>query len=151
MRTLPRAMTAAAVRTYNCPTVDPEVSVSELIQTMFRERHTGYPVAVGEDIVGLVTLEDARAVRDVERDAYRVTDVMTTELYTVSPDDDVMTALTELDENDVGRLLVLDEDERFHGLLTRTDIMTALTIIKSSPDYQNGAEESEAAVFRPQS
>jgi len=29
--------------------------------------------------------------------------------------------------------------------------MTALTIIKSSPNYQNGAEESDAAVFRPQS
>lgn len=132
-------------------TVDPEMSVSELVQTMFRERHTGYPVAVGGDIVGLVTLDDARAVRDVERDAYRVKDVMTTELYTVSPDDDVMTALTELEENGVGRLLVLDEDDQFHGLLTRTDIMTALTIIKSSPDYQNGADESEAAVFRPQS
>ncbi|MCU4802039.1 CBS domain-containing protein [Halobacteria archaeon HArc-gm2] len=131
-------------------TVDPETSVSELIQTMFRERHTGYPVAVGDDVVGLVTLDDARAVRDVERDAYRVRDVMTTELFTVSPDDDVMTALTELDDNEVGRLLVLD-DERFLGLLTRTDIMTALTIIKSSPNYQNGAEESDAAVFRPQS
>jgi Zn-dependent protease/CBS domain-containing protein len=132
-------------------TVDPEMSVSELVQTMFRERHTGYPVAVGDDVVGLVTLDDARAVRDIERDAYRVKDVMTTELYTVSPDDDVMTALTELDENEVGRLLVLDEDEQFHGLLTRTDIMTALTIIKSSPSYQNGADESDAAVFRPQS
>jgi len=85
-------------------TVDPETSVSELIQTMFRERHTGYPVAVGDDVVGLVTLDDARAVRDVERDAYRVRDVMTTELFTVSPDDDVMTALTELDDNEVGRL-----------------------------------------------
>jgi Zn-dependent protease/CBS domain-containing protein len=132
-------------------TVDPETSVSELIQTMFRERHTGYPVAVGDDVVGLVTLDDARAVRDVERDAYRVRDVMTTELFTVSPDDDVMTALTELDDNEVGRLLVLDADDRFLGLLTRTDIMTALTIIKSSPNYQNGAEESDAAVFRPQS
>ncbi|SFR87818.1 Zn-dependent protease (includes SpoIVFB) [Halomicrobium zhouii] len=131
-------------------TVDPETSVSELIRTMFRERHTGYPVAVGDDVVGLVTLDDARAVRDVERDAYRVRDVMTTELFTVSPDDDVMTALTELDDNEVGRLLVLDDD-RFLGLLTRTDIMTALTIIKSSPNYQNGAEESDAAVFRPQS
>jgi len=39
-------------------TVDPETSVSELIQTMFRERHTGYPVAVGDDVVGLVTLDD---------------------------------------------------------------------------------------------
>ena len=132
-------------------TVDPEMTVRELVETMFRERHTGYPVERDGEVVGLVTLDDARAVRDVERDAYRVRDVMTTELYTVSPDDDVMTALTELDEHAVGRLLVMDAAESFQGLITRTDIMTALTIIRSSPDYQNGADESEAGVFRPQS
>ena len=59
--------------------------------------------------------------------------------------------LTELAKNEVGRLLVMEDTEAFRGLLTRTDIMTALSIIKSSPEYQNGGEERERAVFRPQS
>ena len=130
-------------------TVDPKTSVRELIETMFRERHTGYPVERNDEIVGLVTLEDARAVREVERDAYTVADVMTTELIAVSPDEDVMTALTELDGNNVGRLIVLDENDEFRGLLTRTDIMTALTIIKSNPNYK-ADDEGEATVFEPQ-
>jgi Zn-dependent protease/CBS domain-containing protein len=117
-------------------TVHPDDSVRELIRTMFRERHTGYPVEEGGDIVGLATLEDARAIREVERDAYRVSDVMTRDLIAVSPADDVMTALEELETNDVGRLIVLDEDGRFVGLLTRTDIMTALSIIKSSDEFE---------------
>ncbi|QLH76491.1 CBS domain-containing protein [Halosimplex rubrum] len=117
-------------------TVDDDGSVAELIETMFRERHTGYPVERDGEIVGLVTLEDARAVREVERDAYRVSEVMSTEIYTVAPDDDVMTALEELDSHAVGRLLVMDDDE-FAGLITRTDIMSALSIIKSSGRYQS--------------
>jgi len=130
-------------------TVTPDMSVRELTETMFRERHTGYPVEHNDEVVGLVTLEDARAVRDVERDAYTVGDVMTTELIAVSPDEDVMTALTELEGNNVGRLIVLDEHDEFVGLLTRTDIMTALTIIKSNPNYK-ADDEGEATVFEPQ-
>jgi Zn-dependent protease/CBS domain-containing protein len=113
-------------------TVTTDQSVRELIQTMFRERHTGYPVEENGEVVGLVTLEDARAVREVERDAYTVGDVMTTELYTVSPETDVMDALNELGRNSVGRLVVTDADGAFRGLLTRSDIMTALSILKSS-------------------
>jgi Zn-dependent protease/CBS domain-containing protein len=130
-------------------TVDAKTSVRDLIRTMFEERHTGYPVERNGEIVGLVTLEDARAVKEVERDAYTVGDVMTAELIALSPDEDVMTALTELEGNNVGRLLVLDEDDEFVGLLTRTDIMTALTIIKSDPNYK-ADDEGEATVFKPQ-
>ena len=122
-------------------TADADASVTGLIELMFEERHTGYPVERGGEVVGLVTLADARAVREVERDAYRVEEVMTTELYTVSPDADVMTALDQLNEHDVGRLLVMDDGE-FVGLLTRTDIMTALSIIKSSGHYQSEPAES---------
>ncbi|QIO21385.1 CBS domain-containing protein [Haloarcula sp. JP-L23] len=129
--------------------VTPRMSVRELIQTMFEERHTGYPVEKDGEVVGLVTLEDARAVREVEREAYTVGDVMSTDLYTVSPDADVMDALTQLQQNSVGRLVVTDEDGEFLGLLTRSDIMTALSIIKSSSEY-GSVGESESRTLRPE-
>ncbi|MBX0304154.1 site-2 protease family protein [Haloarcula salinisoli] len=122
-------------------TVTPDVSVRELIGTMFRERHTGYPVEVNGEVVGLVTLEDARAVKEVERDAYTVRDVMTTELVTVTPELDVMDALNELQDNSVGRLVVTDADGEFRGLLTRSDIMTALSILRSSEESGLGANQ----------
>ncbi|PSP65158.1 metalloprotease [Halobacteriales archaeon QH_8_67_36] len=120
-------------------TVTADVSVRELIGTMFRERHTGYPVEGNGEVVGLVTLEDARAVNEVERDAYTVGDVMTTELVTVTPELDVMDALNELQDNPVGRLVVTDADGEFRGLLTRSDVMTALSILRSSEDAGLGA------------
>ncbi|MFC6863350.1 site-2 protease family protein [Halomicroarcula sp. GCM10025817] len=129
--------------------VSPTMSIRELIRTMFEERHTGYPVEKDGDVVGLVALEDARAVREVERDAYTVGDVMTTEILTVAPDLPVMDALTELQSNSVGRLLVTDADGEFLGLLTRSDIMTALSIIKSSNEY-GSLSGSESQTIRPE-
>ncbi|MFB6179343.1 MAG: CBS domain-containing protein [Halorientalis sp.] len=116
-------------------TVSPDASVADLLEQMFRERHTGYPVVGGGDIVGLVALEDALEVKEIERDAFRVEEVMTTDLKTVRPDTDVMDALTALQEHSVGRLLVMDGEE-FVGLITRSDIMTALSIIKQSGAYR---------------
>ncbi|MCU4926143.1 CBS domain-containing protein [Halobacteria archaeon AArc-dxtr1] len=88
-------------------TVDPETSVAELIGRMFSERHTGYPVLDDGRLVGLVTLSDAQEVRPVERDAYTVGDVMTTDLETIGPHSDAMTAIQRMQSEGIGRLLVV--------------------------------------------
>lgn len=112
--------------------VTPETSIAELIERMLEERHTGYPVLEGGELVGMVTLSDARDVREVERDAYRVEDVMTGDLYTIPADADAMDALSVMQTESVGRLPVVDVRGEFAGLVSRTDLMTALTILRSS-------------------
>ncbi|QLG50098.1 CBS domain-containing protein [Natrinema halophilum] len=133
-------------------TVEPETTVAELVQRMFTERHTGYPVVdgkafEGERLVGLVTLTDAREVQPVERDAYTVSDVMTTDLQTITPDSDAMTAIERMQEHGIGRLLVVGREDRsadsladqttredgnLVGLISRSDVMTALDIVQQS-------------------
>jgi Zn-dependent protease len=112
-------------------TVSEDTSVAELMSRMFDERHTGYPVLRGDNLVGMVTLEDARSVRDVERDAYRVADVMATNVVAVGPETDAMTALQTMQENGVGRLPVVDREEELVGLISRSDLMTAFNIIQT--------------------
>lgn len=112
-------------------TVTPTTSVADLIERMFTERHTGYPVLDGGELVGLVTLDDARQIDTVERDAYRVEDVMSTDLKTIAPDADALTAIERMQKDNIGRLLVVDNDELV-GLISRTDIMTALDIVRES-------------------
>ena len=114
--------------------VEPAASVADLVDRMFRERHTGYPVLDGDRVVGVVTLSDAREVDEIERDARRVEDVMSRELHTVAPETPVMDAFETMQENGVGRLLVMADDGRLVGLLSRTDVMTTLEIVKSGGD-----------------
>jgi Zn-dependent protease/CBS domain-containing protein len=131
-------------------TVDARLSVAELIEQMFKQRHTGYPVEQNGRIVGLVTLDDARAVREIEREAYRVEEVMTTELHTIEPTASAMEAMERLQRNNIGRLLVYD-DEEFVGLLTRSDLLTALNIIKESGDVsRNRVRDRVGDTTQPQ-
>ena len=130
-------------RSSDLHTVAPETTVEELIHRMFSERHTGYPVLENGHLIGLVTLEDAREVDPIERDAYRVEDVMTTDLETIGPSADAMDALERMQRERIGRLLVVDRDERAFGasardngdlvgLVSRTDVMTALNVVQQS-------------------
>ncbi|WP_132059055.1 CBS domain-containing protein [Halorussus amylolyticus] len=112
--------------------VTPETSVADLLEAMFRERHTGFPVVKNGELVGMVTLEDARDVPEVERDAYRVEDVMSKELKTIPASDDAMTAFEQIQQHGIGRLLVIDADGELAGLISRTDLMTAFDIIQQS-------------------
>ncbi|NEU58431.1 CBS domain-containing protein [Halorussus sp. MSC15.2] len=113
-------------------TVEPDTSVADLMETMFRQRHTGYPVVENGELVGMVTLEDAREVPEVERDAYTVEDVMSTDLKTIPASDDAMSAFERIQEHGIGRLLVIDADGDLAGLISRTDLMTAFDIIQKS-------------------
>jgi Zn-dependent protease/CBS domain-containing protein len=115
----------------NLDTVSENTSIAELMTRMFQERHTGYPVMRDGRLVGMVTLDDARSVREVERDAYTVDDVMTRDITGIDPDADAIEAMVLMQQLGVGRLPVLGDDEELVGLISRSDLMTAFNIIQS--------------------
>ncbi|KPN30403.1 zinc metalloprotease [Halolamina pelagica] len=135
-----RGVTVADVMTpgEDLHTVSPDDSVADLIGRMFRERHTGYPVVDRGTLVGMVTLGDAQSVDEVERDAMRVDDVMATDVFTATPETDAMDAFQTMQQQNVGRLPVVDADGELCGIVSRTDLMTAFDIIQ-----QSGAAQSE--------
>jgi Zn-dependent protease/CBS domain-containing protein len=121
-------------------TIDAGDSIATLMDRMFEQRHTGYPVMRHGEIAGMVTLDDARSVKPVERDAMRVEDVMTDEVYTVPVYANATDALDTLQRHGVGRLVVVDADGEMVGLITRTDLVNAFDIIQST-DYQATRQE----------
>ncbi|MFB6269314.1 MAG: CBS domain-containing protein [Halobacterium sp.] len=122
----------AEIMTSDVHTIDADASVAELMERMFEERHTGYPVTRNGDVVGMVTLDDARDVRPVERDAVLVEEIMTDDVYTIGESSNAMDALDAMQEHGVGRLVVTDDSGDMVGLVSRTDLMTAFNIIQST-------------------
>ncbi len=124
----------------NLHTVSSDTSIADLLEMMFQQRHTGYPVVDDGELVGMITLDDARSVRQVERDAYTVREVMSTDVKTIPADSDAMDALETIQQHNIGRLPVIDADGNVAGIISRTDLMTAFNIINSS-----GRTEEELA------
>ncbi|WP_129116320.1 site-2 protease family protein [Halegenticoccus tardaugens] len=113
-------------------TVAPEMSIDTLLDRMVRERHTGYPVVDGDDLVGIVTLEDVQERASDRRDDATVNDIMSTDLVTVRPGGEATNALMTLQQEGIGRLLVTEGAGSLAGLISRTDLMTVLEITQSS-------------------
>ncbi|ELZ12302.1 peptidase M50 [Halovivax asiaticus JCM 14624] len=120
-------------------TVGIDTSVEELVQRMFQERHTAYPVLDGGRLVGIATLSDARNVKPVEREAYTVEEIMRNEPPTVEPAADVMGAIEQMRGENVGQLLVVTPDAGWNadgseliGIISRSDVMTALDVVQQS-------------------
>lgn len=123
-------------------TISPDESVSTLSKRMVSECHTSYPVLSDDTLVGLVTLSDTTDIREEEREAFTVDDIMSTDVRTISPDTDAIDALNEMRQHNVGRLLVVDAQNDLIGLISRSDVMTAFEIIQSTEALQPQQSES---------
>ena len=111
-------------------TVEPTHSLADVLDRMFSERHTGYPVLDDGVLVGIVTLDDIRDVDPDSRAMVTVGETMSAKLETVAPDAEAMDAMRRIGSGDVGRLPVVDDDGALVGLVTRSDLVTAMNVIR---------------------
>lgn len=80
----------------------------------------------GKKLLGVLSLHDvAEAVsRGLENE--NVTELMAEKIYTVSKNEKIYDALILMEKYNVGRLIVVDNEEYAVGILTRTDILNLI-------------------------
>lgn len=126
------------VMTTNVVTVSPDMTMLEALDVIKQHRISGAPVMVDGELVGIISTEDLiRALRDGRIDL-SVSAYMTKDLITVKAIDKVVEALKVFSKTKVGRLPVVDENNKLVGLLTKGDITNGL-LNALQRDYQ--AEE----------
>lgn len=107
------------------PTVSPDIPVSSLVhQHVMRRDDHAFPVLESGRVVGIVTLDDVRAVNRDEWDRVAVQNIMTPidELAAVETNSDAAEAMKMLSGRDVRQLPVL-RDGQLAGVLRRRDII----------------------------
>ncbi len=115
------------VMSINQETISPKTPVAELVWGIFRQRHgRAVPVCDGNRLVGIVTLTDVKELPQESWAKTTVEAIMTREpLYTVSPEDDLNSAMKLIAQHDINQVLVL-KDGQCAGLLSRADIIRHL-------------------------
>ena len=126
------------VMTTDGVTFSPDTTILEALDVIKQHRISGAPVTVEGELVGIISTEDLiRALRDGRIDR-SVSTYMTKDLITVKAIDKVVEALKVFQKTKVGRLPVVNENNKLVGLLTKGDITNGL-LTALQRDYQ--AEE----------
>ncbi len=110
-------------------TVSVDTTVEELVDIMFKYKHMGYPVVDDSKITGMVTFTDVQKVPRENRKNTRVSQIMSKELITASEDDDAVSVLKLLTRNDIGRILIKNDDKMI-GIVSRTDVLRAVQLLE---------------------
>jgi CBS domain-containing protein len=118
----------------DAPTATPEITVENLVhERVMKSDEHAFPVMEGDQLVGIVCLDDVRSVPRSEWGSTRVRDIMTPrgKLVVVDTDEDAGDALRKMAEADVRQLPVL-HDQRLEGMLRRRDVMRFMQLQSDS-------------------
>jgi Zn-dependent protease/CBS domain-containing protein len=115
------------IMTRKVKTLKPTDSIGETLDLMFQEKHMGYPVTDGKEILGIVTFHDISRIPENMKDS-SVDSVMTKNLVLTRPGEQVFEALKKLNKHGIGRLPVVDNDELV-GIISKTDVTRSLEIL----------------------
>lgn len=112
------------IMTKDVRTASPEASLREVAALMRDGDMGAVPIVDGKRLIGIVTDRDivVRAVAiGIESDR-PIKEAMTTELFTVSPDDFVFEAVRLMGDKQVRRVPVVDTDGSLSGIIAMADV-----------------------------
>jgi predicted transcriptional regulator len=127
---IPRA-SVKSIMTPNPVTARPDDPLSSYIKLFVEKRYRGIPV-VNEDRrpVGLLMASKVMEALASCRLEAKVQDVMTRNPPIIHEDEDIHEAIRLMISSGIGRLLVVNSEERLVGIVTRTDILRRIATLE---------------------
>lgn len=120
------------VMTRDVITVSPETTIHEISELIGKTGHLGFPVVKDSKLVGIITYADVIKVPVKEAKTTKAEDIMTRKLITVTPKDNLCSALRKMHEYKHGHLPVVDSTDKttLVGIITKSDIIRGHEIIR---------------------
>jgi CBS domain-containing protein len=114
--------------------VSPDTGIKEAAQLMFRHRVSGLPVVDDAGrVAGIITeadflrMEVARGEAEDPKPIEKVSQVMSSGVVTIAPEEGLAEAAKIMVVQDVKRLPVVDDEGRMQGIISRLDIVAVFT------------------------
>ena len=121
-------ISASQVMTPNCPVIPLNVTINQMVQEyVFTSGCYFFLVADENGLKGILTLNNIKAVPRQNWDVTQVQEIMTPvdKVKVAHPDQDALSILEEMDENDINQMPVVSEGSVI-GLITRDNLIRFL-------------------------
>ncbi len=93
----------------------------------------GAPVLINDKAVGVVTLSDIIKALANSQEDLQVKDIMSSEVFTINENVRIGKAVEVMYKNNIGRLMLVDDNDKTVGIVTRTDLIDNIVNIKKFP------------------
>lgn len=107
-------------------TVNASTSIEETKKILLRYGHNGIPIVEEGDLRGIITMQEVNRAKQHGFGKELVSKYMSDQVVTVK----LKTPLTEIQElminYDIGRVLVVNQEDKLAGIITRTDLIRNL-------------------------
>lgn len=103
----------------------PDTTIQEVYEKMEKDKTFVYPIVKNEKLYGKVTIQDLKYIDRKLWMETNVSQVMNTEVTTVSPDEDAFSIFKILIKKGLDKVFVEDE-EKLLGYITRNDLLNTI-------------------------
>lgn len=103
--------------------VSPEDSVKKAAGVFVKEHIRGAPVMENGTRVGIISTVDITRALAEGRENLKVREIMSTEVHTIESDALLSTAIEDMENHNISRLIVVNKNGDAEGIITRTDIL----------------------------
>lgn len=111
------------IMTKDIITVTPDMSVKEVANLLYNNKIRAAPVVKDGDLVGLISSTDLLKVIYEGKIDLKIGEVANKKVLTIREDGDILDAILLMIKNNIGRLIVVDDEGKMIGIVTRTDLL----------------------------
>ena len=114
-----------------------DCSVKEAAKKLNSHEIDGAPVIKDGKVVGMFTVTDLVKAIAEDRENDTVGDLMSRNVVIVNEDFKIANAIEVMLKKSISRLIIADNDQNLHGIVTRTDLIDSITNLEQFPIITN--------------
>ena len=117
----------------NLITLDKEDTIRKAAKILSKNNIDGAPVTKDKKAIGVITLSDIINSLSNSQEDQKVKDIMSKDVLSINGNTRIGKAVEVMYKNNVGRLVLVDDEDNIAGIVTRTDLIDNIVNIKNFP------------------
>lgn len=132
IRSIPKK-TVKEIATLDLVFLNPQCSIKEAANILSKKIIDGAPIVKNNKIIGILTLSDIVWALAESKENLKIEDIMQKNVVTIDQNMKVANAVEVMYTENIGRLILIDDNDSPVGIITKTDVVNSITSLEDFP------------------